>query len=108
MASERPRVEYKETQVLSAEQVRALLDAAQDTRYEALFVLAVTTGMRQDELLGLRWRDVDLDTGVIRVRNAMQRIDGQWHFVEPKSAKSRRQVAVAPMVVDALRRQRAK
>ena len=106
--AERPRVEYREVHVLNAEQVRAFLDAAKGTRYEALFVLAVTTGMRQGELLGLRWQDLDLDASLIHVRHAMQRIDGEWRFVEPKSAKSRRQIGLGPMAIEALRYHRGK
>jgi integrase len=49
--AERPRIEYKETTVLSSEQVKAFLTAAKGTRFEALFLLAVTTGMREGELL---------------------------------------------------------
>ena len=101
--AERPRVEYKETQVLTGEQVRSFLEVAKGTRYEALVVLAVTTGMRQGELLGLRWQDVDLEAGIVHIRHAMQRIEGVWRFVEPKSAKSRRQIALAPMAVEVLR-----
>jgi integrase len=55
-------------QVLTAEQARIFLNAARENRYEALFVLAVTTGMRQDELLALRWRDVDLEGGHVQIR----------------------------------------
>ena len=106
--AERPRVEYREVSVLNAEQVRAFLDAAKGTRYEALFVLAVTTGMRQGELLGLRWQDLDLDASLIHVRHAMQRIDGEWRFVEPKSAKSRRQIGLGAMAIEALRYHRGK
>ena len=101
-----PRAERKETTVLSPEQGAAFLDAAQGTRFEALFMLAVTTGMRQGELLGLRWRDLDFDRGVLAVRYAVQRIGGLWTFVEPKSAKSRRQIILNADVVEALRRHR--
>ena len=51
-----------------AEAARKLLQVAAGDRLEALFVLALTTGMRQGELLGLRWADVDLEAGLVRVR----------------------------------------
>ncbi len=105
---ERPRAERQETQVLSPQQVKAFLEAARGTRYEALFVLAVFTGMRQGELLGLRWRDVDLEAGILHVRYALQRIDGEFTLVEPKSAKSRRVIGLSGTVVEALRRHRTK
>ena len=104
----KPRVEYKETTVLSPQQVALFLEAANGTRYEALFVLAVFTGMRQGEILGLRWRDVDLSQGVIYVRHSLQRIDGHFQLVEPKSIKSRRVIALAERVGDALRRHRVR
>ncbi len=102
----KPRAEYKETIVLSPDQVRRFIDAATGTRYEALFVLAVLTGMREGEILGLRWRDVDLDEGLIHVRHSLQRIDGYFQLVEPKSAKSRRTIAIGAIVIEALRRHR--
>jgi integrase len=106
--AQRPRVEHKVTQVLSPSQVRALLEAAKGTRFEALFVLAVTTGMREGELLGLRWQDVDLDDAVLHIRHAMQRLEGEWRFVEPKSAKSRRTIALSALAVETVRRHRAR
>ena len=56
-----PRAPHHEMTTLSEEQTRAFLDVTAGERFEALYVLAVTTGMRQGEILALRWRDVDLD-----------------------------------------------
>jgi integrase len=56
-----PAVQRHEFDTLTAEQARRFLKAAQGDRLEALYVLAITTGMRQGELLGLRWQDVDLE-----------------------------------------------
>ena len=56
-----PRPQKKEIRTLSPEVVKGLLRAARGERFEALYVLAITTGMRQGELLGLKWGDVDLD-----------------------------------------------
>jgi integrase len=102
-----PPVDRKEMKVLTPEQARRFLEAAKGTRFDALFVLAVTSGMRQGELLGLRWQDLDLDRAIITVRSTMQRIDGEWRFMEPKSQKSRRQIVVALVAVEALKRHRA-
>lgn len=104
----KPRSEYRETKVLSPEQVNLFLEAAAGTRYEALFVLALSTGMRQGELLGLRWRDVDFTAAAVHVRHSLQRIDGVFQLVEPKSAKSRRVIALGDEDVAALRRHRAR
>ena len=56
-----PRPAPREIHPLSPEEARELLDAASGDRLEALYSLAVTTGMRQGELLALRWSDVDLE-----------------------------------------------
>lgn len=89
---------------LSGEQAKALLRAAKGERYEALYVLALTTGMRQGELLGLRWGDVDLDRGVLRIRRALVTGYGKQTYEVPKTAKGRRSVALTPTAVAALRR----
>jgi integrase len=71
-----PRMVEQELQVLDREQVRTLLEAAHGDRLEALYVLAVTTGMRRSELLALRWRDVDLAAGTVQVRATLQHHNG--------------------------------
>ena len=82
-------------------EVRALFEAATGDRYEALYVLAVNTGLRQGELLGLRWEDVDLDTATLRIRRTLQ--NGSFH--PPKSGKGR-SVRLTRRTVDALRSHR--
>ncbi len=67
-AATAPRPSPKEMRPLSAEEVRKLLSAARGDRLETLWVLAVHTGMRQGELLALKWTDVDLETGKVSVR----------------------------------------
>jgi integrase len=63
--------------------------------------------MRQGELLGLRWRDVDFEAAAIQVRHSLQRIDGVFQLVEPKSAKSRRVIAIGDEDIAALRHHKA-
>ena len=100
-----PRPRRLEMKTLSPDQARTFLEAAAGDRLEALYILAITTGMRQGELLGLRWRDVDLDDAVLRVTGTMQRISKQGIGVsEPKTAGSRRQIALTTMAVAALKR----
>ena len=102
-----PRVERGETKPLNLAQVRALLDAARGHRLEALLTAALSTGMRQGELLGLRWVDVDLDAGTLHVRKQLQRINNKLEMREPKTARSRRVIALLPDEVEVLRTQRA-
>jgi len=66
----KPRRRRKERLTLTPEQANAFLDAARGDRLYALFVVALATGMRMGEMLGLRWRDVDLDAGSIWVQRA--------------------------------------
>jgi integrase len=75
---------------------------------EALYLVAVGTGLRQGEILGLSWTDIDLDAGIITVRHALQRIEDTLVLVEPKSATSRRAVAAPRIAIDALRGHRSR
>ncbi len=74
-----------------------------DDRLEALYVLAVHTGMREGELLGLEWEDVDLEAGVLRLRHALVREGGRVKLGDLKTPKSRRSVRLARAAADALR-----
>lgn len=100
-----PRSVKQPVQPLTADQARTFLDATKDDRLGPLFHVAMTTGLRQGELFGLRWDDVDLTAGTLSVRYAMQRVDGKPTFVEPKTAKSRRTIPLAAATVAALKRQ---
>jgi integrase len=99
----RPRVQRREMLTLNAEQARLLLSVAAETEWHALFVLAIATGMRQGELLALRWPDVDLDAAALSVRHTLSNIDGKMVLADPKTAKSRRRIELPPMAVAALR-----
>ena len=102
-----PRRAQHQMVALSPEQARTLLEAAAGDRLEALYVLAVTTGMREGELLGLHWKDVDMETATLQVRTIVQRTKvAGLAFSEPKTASSRRQVALAGMAIAALRRRK--
>src|ERR671912_2206431 len=100
----------KEMQPLSASEARKLLEAAQGDKLEALYVLAVHTGMRRGELLALKWADVDLDLATVRVRRTLTRgEDGRGYVVgaATKSGKGRH-VRLTPRAVEALKRHRAR
>ena len=102
-----PRPRRKEITPLTPEQVRALLESAQGDRYEALYVLAVTTGLRLGELLGLKWTDVDWESGEIRVRRTLLRTANGLLQQPTKSGKGR-VVKLPTLAVDALRRHRTR
>jgi integrase len=99
-----PRVTTPEMSPLSPTQARRLLEVARGNRLEALYVLAVTTGMRQGELLGLGWGDVDLGASTVRVRRTLTLAKGGPRLTEPKTRGSRRQIQLTASAVAALER----
>jgi integrase len=81
-----PRPVVKEMQPLSPDQARALLEAARGEKLKAIHVLALTTGMRQGELLGLKWDDIDLQTGTLHIRRTLSTAMGEgFSFNPPKT-----------------------
>ncbi len=107
-SGERPRSSRnrKEAKALSPTQVKTLLTAARGTRNEALYVVAVHTGLRQGELLGLKWTDVDLDAGKLSVRRSLKVTDEGLAFGPPKNKASRRSVPLNKTAAAALRTHR--
>lgn len=104
-----PRMRQSEMHTLDLAQSRSLLTAARGERLEALYVLAITTGMREGELLALRWRDVDLDASALQVRGTLVYLPGEGHRIgPPKTARSRRRIDLDPEAVGALRRHKAR
>ncbi|HEV2125170.1 MAG TPA: site-specific integrase [Chloroflexota bacterium] len=102
-----PRPGRAEMRVLTQEQVAVFLDATRDHPSHALYVLAVTTGMRQGELFGLKWADIQLDEGKLMVRRALQRQnEAGLVFIEPKTARSRRTILLSQRAISALREHR--
>jgi integrase len=107
-----PGRDHHEMQVLSVDQARALLAAARTERHaalEALYVLALTTGMRRGELLALRWADVDVIKRTLTVTGTLQRVkhsDGTSTLerAQPKTKTSMRQIPLTAAAVDALKR----
>jgi integrase len=111
-SGERPRSSRQrsseEAKALSPVQVRALLSAADGERNEALYIVAVHTGLRQGELLGLKWTDADLDTGKLSVRRSLKIAKNGLDFGPPKNKASRRSVPLNKTAVAALRAHRAR
>lgn len=104
-----PRVPKAELHPPSVLELAALFDAcaAAHDRLGALYVVAACSGCRQGELLGLQWRDVDLERGTLTVRRALVKAThGVPTFAEPKTAGSRRTLHLPDEAVDALRRHR--
>jgi integrase len=81
---------------LTPGEVEVLLDTAKDSYYYPIIYTAVSSGLRQAELLGLRWRDVDLEMLSLSVSQVLYKRRGIYTFKEPKTSHSRRRVAMTP------------
>lgn len=92
----------------SATQVRTFLRQVREDRLFALWRLAVTTGMRRGELLGLRWRDIDHNAAQLAVVQTLLKAGGTTFFSGPKTQRSRRTIALDPVTLEALRRHRSR
>lgn len=103
-AVELPKQPRKEIQVLSADQARAFLSAAATDRLGALFALAITAGLRPSEYLALKWADLDLKAGTVRVIRSLDWLHGGgWEFADTKRPRSRRTIKLQSHVVAALK-----
>jgi integrase len=93
---------------LTVEDAGRLLRVIDGERLEAFYVLALTTGLRRGELLGLRWEDVNLTFRQLHVRRPLHRVDGKLRFVEPKTGSSLRVVVIPKLAVRSLTKHRAR
>lgn len=100
-----PRVEKQEMMVLDEQQTVLLLEYAKGNRLSVPILLAVTTGMRRGEILGLRWEDLDLGKSTLAIRRSLEQVKEGLHFKPPKNGHGRL-VQVPQVTVEALRRHR--
>jgi len=101
----RPKVPRKEMKTLTDSQARTFLSAAKESRYEMLYWLAISTGMRQGELLGLKWSDIDWTNGSLQVQRQLQRNEGQGLvFSEPKSLAGNRLILISTNMLEKMRK----
>ena len=88
---------------LTSAQAHALLDAAKGRRLEMLYRVALWMGLREGEVLGLRWQDIDFDARTMRISVTVQAVGGKVIMGTPKTVKSRRTLPLPPVLVDGLR-----
>ena len=104
-----PRIRRNEMQTWDEYDVARFLEAAKDSPYYVLFFIALFTGMRRSELLALRWGDVDFIFSQISVSRSLHHLkDGSYVFTHPKSAKSRRNIALSPSAILTLKEHKEK
>jgi integrase len=107
-AVEPPRPRATVVHALDEAECNTLMRVVKGTDYELPVFLAIFTGMRRGEILALRWAEVDLDRGVAMVTRTLQQTAEGLTFKEPKSAKSRRQIALSPDTVAKLKSHKAR
>ena len=99
-----PRVKAREIEILTQAEIRTVLAALQGKPLYPLIAVALGSGLRRSELLGLRWKDLDLGAGLLRVEQALEQTTrGGLVFRQPKTKYGRRTVTLAPSTVAALR-----
>ncbi len=103
----KPQYRAERKEVWAAEQLRAFLAGTGGHVYGPLWTLAVCTGCRLAELVGLRWQDVDTASGAVAVKRTLQRVGSQWVESPPKTKAGERTIALPPEALTALRRQKA-
>ena len=106
-AVEPPRAERNEMRALDEDETAKLLALLEGTRLHMPVFLAVTTGLRRGEILGLRWSNIDLETGTLTVVQSLEQTKAGLKFKSPKTHRSRRSIALPQMTVEALRSHRA-
>jgi integrase len=102
-AASPPRVEHKEMPALDHDQTAAVIRAAAGSRIYIAVLLALTTGMRRGEILGLRWRDLGLDAGQLSVSQALEQTRRGLVFKPPKTERSRRMIILPALTIEGLR-----
>ena len=104
--AEAPKVPEPEIRALTPASARHVLAAVEGDRLEALLTVALACGLRQSEALGVRWSDVDVDTATLTVQRTIQRVDGEYQVLEPKTKRSRRTISLPAPVAASLRQHR--
>jgi len=104
-----PKMTQKEMVILDEDQVIRFFIGVKGHRLEALFHIAIKTGMRQGEIFGLKWSDIDWQRGLLRVQRQAQRVKGQGKiFVPPKTKAGRRTIPLGSEMLLLLREHREK
>ena len=103
-----PKVEHKEMKTLTADQLSAFFQEAKDSGVYELYYLDLATGLRRGELLGLKWTDVDLDRGVLKIQRAISRQNGKVVEAPLKTKNAYRTLPLSADAIDVLKMQKCK
>jgi integrase len=102
-----PRVIKDEIRPLTVEEVNVLFETVKGDPLEALYILAVVTGLRKGVMLGLRWTDVDLNSGISYVRRNLSLTKDGPILVPPKTAKGKRSIKLPKICIETLRKHKS-
>lgn len=103
-----PKVEHREMKTLPVEQLTSFLREAKETGVYEMYYIELATGLRRGELLGLKWQDIDMVSGTIRVQRQVARIDGEIVEAPLKTKNSYRNVSIGPDAIEVLKEQKKK
>ena len=103
-----PQQPRNEMRALTVDQARTLLKVTQGTKYGPVLAVALTTGMRPSEYLGLKWQDIDWTRQTVSIVRSIRRLNGKWCFSDTKRSRSRRPIKLQSWIVGLLRDQQAK
>ena len=103
-----PRLEHREMQTLPVEQLQSFLGEAKDSGVFELYYLELATGLRRGELLGLKWEDIDLERGDLRIKRQIARINGEVVEAPLKTKNAYRTLPLAEDTVSVLLEQKKK
>src|SRR5258708_25327799 len=102
MDSKVPQQPRNEMRALTVDQARTLLKAARGTKYGPVLAVALTTGMRPSEYLGLKWQDIDWARQTVSIVRSIRRLNGKWCFSETKRSRSSRPIKLQSWIVSLL------
>lgn len=105
-----PKSVRRELNVLTPKQAQAFLKQAHKGKHGVLFDLALNTGLRPEEYLGLKWDDIDFEKKTVTVQRTLvwKRWKTEWYFGEPKTSRSRRTIPLSETLIKALKAHQAK
>lgn len=102
-----PKVEHKEMHTIPSNQLQAFLAEAKATGVYEMYYIALATGLRRGELLGLKWQDIDWENGILTVRRQVARVNGEIVEAPLKTKNSYRTVSISPQAAEVLRQQKS-
>lgn len=103
-----PRVEHKDITVWTLDEAKRFLDHSQKRKFFIGYVLAIYTGMRRGEIIGLRWSDINLENNTLSIKQTLTYSNGKGYFKEPKTKGSKRTITIPEYAVQCLKKHKAK